>query len=366
MVVDNPCNPDVRVLKEASAVAAAGNDVSIIAWDRGGALPRQELIGNVKVFRLQVRSGYQRRFGQIVPLFRFSVGAWALARRLRFDLLHCHDFPSLPMSGALTSFARRTLIYDAHEIYWLQEQSKYPRAFTNFLRLLELALLPRVRRLITVSDYLADYFRAHHPNVSVVGNWYNPVDLSTYDRASLRAQMGVPEAAFCLVSAGTLARVRLFPLLIDFARKNPDIYIVIAGRGEMERELAAASVAISNLRYLGWRSDPTTLYAVADASFYGLAAEDPYSRISSPNALFLSIAMRLPLIATNTGEAGALIERCEAGELLAATTVDALRGCVDRLHDPGRREMIRGRLAGLQDTYNWDRAAKHLLEAYAA
>src|SRR5438445_583080 len=44
MILDNPCDPDWRVLKESRSLAEAGFSVRILAWERSGLLPKRELI----------------------------------------------------------------------------------------------------------------------------------------------------------------------------------------------------------------------------------------------------------------------------------------------------------------------------------
>lgn len=366
MVLDNPCDPDWRVLKEAATLTAAGFHVAIVAWDRTGRLPRRQTVGDARIFRVPVPTGRQRRYGQLLPLARFWAGALPLAARLGFDVVHCHDFPSLPVGVALAGASGRPLIYDAHEIYWLMECEKYHSIFLRSMRHAERVLSPRADRVLTVSEYLASYFRTYHRAVSVVGNWYDPVDLDTHARAGARAELGIPPDAFCLASIGSIGPFRLSPLLMEYAAVHPETYVLVAGRGPMEAELAAASRQRRNLRFVGWRADPRPLYAAADALFYGLAADSPYSRISSPNTLFLAIAMRIPLITTASGEAGAVVERRDAGEVLREPAVPALDACVRRLRDPARSAAVRERLAELQAEYSWRRAAAGLLDAYAS
>ncbi|MDQ6740238.1 MAG: hypothetical protein M3021_07705, partial [Actinomycetota bacterium] len=49
MLLDNPCNPDWRVEKEANSLVAAGCDVRVLAWERTGAMEPHPGLGSVPV-----------------------------------------------------------------------------------------------------------------------------------------------------------------------------------------------------------------------------------------------------------------------------------------------------------------------------
>ncbi len=52
--------------------------------------------------------------------------------------------------------------------------------------------------------------------------------------------------------AGRLAAEKNVPLVIEVARKRPDLEVSIAGDGPMRAEIEAAAAVLPNLRYLGW------------------------------------------------------------------------------------------------------------------
>lgn len=94
--------------------------------------------------------------------------AWLLARltrRLRragrragdFDVVHAHDFSTLPAAGLLARGSAR-LVYDAHEIYADQEPDA-PRLHRALVRLLEGPLARRADAVVTVSEPIADELR---------------------------------------------------------------------------------------------------------------------------------------------------------------------------------------------------------------
>jgi glycosyltransferase involved in cell wall biosynthesis len=365
MLLDNPCNPDWRVTKEAEALVAAGASVTILAWDRHGDAQSHEARDGIAIERIHV-SRPDSVTGKVLSSGRVWRAFWRRARALRFDVVHAHDFTTLPIGVAIATRRRVPLVYDAHEIYWLMVRASTPRGLQALMRRTEIALLRRVDRLVTVSGHLADYFGRHHRNVTVVGNWYNPIVSDNATGLRLRRELGIDEQAFCIACIGSLGPERMHSLLTAYAQADPDVAVLIAGRGRGEAEIRSAAERLPNLHFVGWRSDPDPLYAAADALFYGLESGDPYSRISSPNTLFLSIARQIPLITTPNGDAGSLIAESRAGEVLDTADVGGMRRAVQRLREPGRREQVLASLASLQDRYSWDRAAERLVSVHTS
>jgi len=366
MVLDNACDPDPRVEKEARSLVEAGHEVTILAWDRSARLPRLEARAGAQIVRLPVSSGNNRGMGQLWPMVRFWLAAVRGGVGRRYDLVHCHDLPSLPVGVLLSAIRRRPLVYDAHEIYGLMMRTRLSALACRLLGAMERMLLRRVDRVVTVSTMLEAHYRRLHPAVDVVGNWYDAVELDAVAGRDLRRRLGIAQETFVVTYVGFLGPERLHSLLIDYAHAHPEVAVIIAGGGVNEPDVAAAAVALPNLHYLGWVSDPSPVFAAADALFYGLVARDPYSRLISPNNLFLAIAMRKPLITTALGDAGRIVGSEGAGVLVDPPTVEQLDAAVQKLRDPRWRAHITQVQTRLQERYSWQRAAAVLCAVHDA
>jgi glycosyltransferase involved in cell wall biosynthesis len=366
MLLDNPCHPDRRVQKEAASLVAAGDAVTILAWDRSAALPRRDSTGGASIMRLRVASRNNRGLGQVVPTLRFWAAAFRCARRMQFDVVHCHDLPTLPVGLALKLVRGTPLVYDVHEIYPLMMRTRLPRALCGALAMLERSLMRRASHVVTVSSMLAEHYARTRSDIAIVGNWYDPFDLDATSGRALRRRLGVADDAFLLAYVGYFGPERLHGLLLEYARAHPEVAVVIAGTGAGEREVAAADKELPNLHFLGLVADPADVFAAADALFYGLADDDPYSAVISPNNLFQAIAMRRPLIAVGPGDATRVVAATGAGIAMAAPTVAALHAAVRELGDPECRRRVDDAQLRLQQSYSWQRAAAVLLGVYDA
>ncbi|HZW85268.1 MAG TPA: glycosyltransferase [Nitrososphaerales archaeon] len=101
MLLTNPATYDQRPLKEAHALSAAGYSVTILAWDREEAMPRDSLFDDgLLIKRMRVRAGRGTPFLTVPRLFLFY--AWCVVRLLAMhvDVIHCHDVDTLPAGFA--------------------------------------------------------------------------------------------------------------------------------------------------------------------------------------------------------------------------------------------------------------------------
>jgi glycosyltransferase involved in cell wall biosynthesis len=365
MVVANPCDPDWRVMKEARTLAEAGFEVTIVAWDRDGTRESEAAVGRARILRIRSpyvlgSVGLGRR---ILDTLRFWRRVVLTAKALEPEIVHCHDLITLPVGVFLTIGRRRKrLVYDAHEVYWLMFQPIWPQPLVWLARAFEKILIRFVSRVITVSE-LAAPLLATQSQITVIGNWYDPIDRGIEAGVTLRARLEIPPSAFCLGCVGSLDPRRLIGLLIAYARSYPSTAVIVAGRGSCEASLQNAAATLSNLHFLGWQSDPTPIYSAVDALFYGSAA-DSYGRISSPNTLFLAIAMRIPLITTDVGEAAAVISSSGGGVVLAEESPSALGRAVETMSTAGTTAKMARALESIQPRYRWAEARNRLLELY--
>jgi glycosyltransferase involved in cell wall biosynthesis len=123
MVTHSFYESDNRVTRYAEALARRGDDVDVIALQRGPSIPRQETIAGVNVHRLQMRAGKneQSKLDYLFPLLRFLVVSYLWVRRNHrrkpYDLLHVHNIPDFLVFSAW--YAKQNgakVVLDIHDI----------------------------------------------------------------------------------------------------------------------------------------------------------------------------------------------------------------------------------------------------------
>jgi glycosyltransferase involved in cell wall biosynthesis len=117
MLLSNPFRPDTRVLKEAESLQSMGYIVTILF-----GIVKQLTLGKfpsgVHIIRFQnVPSSYGIGSRQLSRLTRFWSAVIPILNRLRPDLVHCHDFDTLPVGLLWGRLHKLPVVYDAHEYY---------------------------------------------------------------------------------------------------------------------------------------------------------------------------------------------------------------------------------------------------------
>lgn len=356
-------DPDPRVRRTAEALIDAGYDVRVVAWDRSGRRPREEVDGTIPIRRIHVRSHASRGWSQV---FFLLVVAWRLLpvlRRRRPDVLHAVNLPMLAVALGLAPFVggRPKIVYDAFEIHTLMGAHRYPGWLVAAIGVIE-RYLPRLADLvITPGEDRRAYFASLGIDSTAIPNWIDPPS-NLPDRERARVELGVAPGQFVILYAGGIIGSRDLLPLVEHARTHPDDLVLIAGRGDAEDELARAAAGVPNVRLLGWVTQPAALIVAADALYYALKPEHPYAAHAAPNNLYQAVAYAIPFVYREQGEIAAVSARHRIGRPFTDGT--SLASAIDALRDPAENAAIRADLRRLQDSFRWTRAAAALVGAY--
>jgi glycosyltransferase involved in cell wall biosynthesis len=356
-------DPDLRVRRSGYALAEAGYAPRVLAWDRSGERPQESEDGPIRVHRIRVRSRPSRGWTQIFFLFRVGREFLRLMRDDPPGVIHAVDLPMLIVALALAPMLRGrrpAIVYDAFEIHALMGVHRYPRWLVAVIRVTE-RYLPRLADLvITPGEDRQAYFAARGIRSIAVPNWVDPPRRNV-DREAARTSLGL-NGQFCIVYAGGLIGSRDLEPLIRHARRHSEDVVLIAGSGDAEASLQAATASIPNVRLLGWVPDTSELFAAADALYYALKPDHPYAEHAAPNNLYIAIANTVPLIFRAQGELKAVSSRYRIGEIFVDEP--SLERAVAVLRDPEHNAAVRADLRALQGRFRWAEAARRLVEAY--
>jgi glycosyltransferase involved in cell wall biosynthesis len=242
------------------------------------------------------------------------------------NLLVVHDIYLLPLGVALSRRWRIPIVYDAHEDFAVMEHGRLSDWVLHAAAATE-TLLARQAAFVVVPGHVRRqrWVQAGFPPPVVLANTGVP---------SSEVQSGDTndDTIWDLVYCGTLDASRRPDLLIELARRRPDLRIAVAGSGRAADSIREAAAALENLDFLGWVDDPDAVLRRSHAVYYGLDPENPYAKAACPNNVYQAIRARRPIIFFCDGEAAELAEKFRVG-LRVSASVEALAAAVDAATD---------------------------------
>jgi glycosyltransferase involved in cell wall biosynthesis len=368
MLLTNAFDPDPRVHQEAKALVGKGYSVTILCWDRDEKAPFREIVDGIKIERIYARSTHGRGVAQMVFLFLFWLKTLTRALFSSFQVVHCHDFDTLPLGYLLAKTKRAKLVYDSHESY-VDMLVNVPAALKALICRAENLLLKRVDLVITVGEILKQSLEKRGAKrACVVGNWKNPEEYQ-FPAERIAAEkniLGIHNGQLVASFIANLGPERQLPQLIEAVKDMPNVFLILGGGGPTSDLADTAADRFSNIHYLGYvHPSRIPLYtAMSDAIFYGFDPKNPNARFSAPNKLFEALSAGKALITGDFGEIGKITKEEKSGIVLKDYSIQEITNALGEVTPSIAEEMgRRGKKAALR-TYSWKKAAQELLKAY--
>jgi glycosyltransferase involved in cell wall biosynthesis len=164
MVAASNYESDPRVRRQAEALAARGDEVTVVALHSEGR-PREEILDGVRVVRVRTRkfrgasgSAYLKLYAD----FGVRAAAWLARRPRRFDLIQAHSMPEvLVLCGAVQKMLGVPLLLDVHDMTSRLFESKFGTGrIVSAVRSSEVASMAFATEVITVHEPYAELLRA--------------------------------------------------------------------------------------------------------------------------------------------------------------------------------------------------------------
>jgi glycosyltransferase involved in cell wall biosynthesis len=357
---------DSRVRREASALAAAGHDVTVVELDADAA-------GTLDGFaRVSASPPAWVRRALPFHLYRAAFLAWFLARvvRLRPDAVHAHDAAML-LPGLLGArLTRARLVYDSHE---LATGVPYREGgWARFVAGIERVAVPRAAAVITVSDGIAARLRERYRlrRQPVVVRNVCALRAPAGPSGVLRAAAGDGPL---ILHQGAAAPDRGCETLVRALRGVPGATLVFLGdEGEPGfvdtlRALAAAEGVAGRVVFLPSLPVESLLAATAEADVGVSLLQDTSEnhRLALPNKVFEYLAAGVPVVVSDLPELAALVREHGVGWTVRPDDPDAVAAGLRAALGARDDDALRARVATAADALSWSREAPRLLGVYA-
>lgn len=366
MLLTNDFVSDPRVEKEALALIAAGWEVTVLAWDRGGAGPASEERGCIRIERFGPRAVHGAG-PRSLPLYRrFWQAAAERARALAPAVVHCHDMDTVPAGLRAVRGTPAHLVCDFHELYRVSRVVPRSPAAGALVRagidLVERRAMARASLVILAWQGMADRYRSLFDGPVVVVD--NAPELARFS-PDPRPREGRP---FSVCYIGQKRYADILKLLVDVVDRHEDMVCLLAGGGVCAEEIARYASGKPRVRVIGRVAydEIPSLYAGQDCVY---ALYDPAvgsARLAMPVKVMEAMACALPVLVSASTWVGEYVERERIGFAVDPNDATAVEQALVRLKDDPAlgAEMGRRGRAIVEDHLNWEVASNRLAEAY--
>jgi len=286
-------------------------------------------------------------------------------------VVHCHDLDTLPLGFILGKLKRKPIVYDAHESFPDMLEGSVPRMVQSGVARLENFLIRRIDLLITVGEKLRRHFIENGARRTVVvGNWKRTSDFSrtAAQNQALRKRLGIPADALVVVCITQLLKDRKLEELLQAANKCPAVYVIVGGKGVLQKLVEVAARENPRLLYVGFVTGTQIAdYTCAgDVIYYGFDPANPNARYSAPNKLFEALAAGRPLVTGDFGEIADVVREAECGIVLQKYGANEISEAFGALEDRALRDRLASNAARRgRGQINWEKAEEALYTEYS-
>ena len=332
MFLDNPITNDPRVKAESSALAAAGNDVTVIGTRVADKSEYEEWEG-VKFERIKVKPNKFQKLLNIIkssPSFIKGKNKFLLTYKInmlkrqdklyikrvadrKFDVFHSNDVFLLKAAGVCAERCGAKLVYDSHEFFTMEYFTKKKKVsyvsekyYEELLRR-QAEYIKKADLVITTSDCFAKELQKYASLDKTPLTLYNTAKLRERIKLNVLREkyLHTSEERPIVLYQGGIGLGRGLPQFIKIAKGNPGIDFVIIGpvsNAGLYQELKNESENSENIYFL--KSVPyEELWQITASADFGYSNLEPINisyEIAVGNKFFEYLSAGLPIITGNS------------------------------------------------------------------
>lgn len=357
--VINDLVTDQRVNKNCMALQKAGYAVLLVGRRQRKSPPMDVRPYRTHRMRLLFEKG---------PLFyaEYNIRLFLFLLFHRADMLFSNDLDTVLPNWFVSRIKRCKMILDSHEYFTETPEVVHRPRVQRVWKRIEGFAVPRLGRLITVNESIAELFRDKYGvEVAVVRNIPMRRALPP---AGDRAQLGLPADKHLLVLQGSGINIqRGAEELVQAMALLGDCHLMVIGGGdvlpllkEMTRELHIEE-RISFLPRMPY-ADMMAHTRLAEVGFTLDKDTNLNYRFSLPNKLFDYIQAGVPIVASHLVEIEKIIRQYDLGLFIDEHTPECIARTVrEALADGERRRQWKENLAKAARELCWENEEQNLL-----
>ncbi len=226
----------------------------------------------------------------IVPYFMIRLFCYMLPKMREVDVIHVHGINMALVGLVFGKLFHKRVVFQSHALYSFAPKSAFAKV-TAFL-------LKRMDAVLTLCQASKDEFvRLGVPveKITVYRYWIDLERFNVVDRASPQAIQPHVVTAFFV---GRLIGIKGENVVIELARRFPNIHFKIAGGGPNQQMVVDAAKNMSNLEYVGLVPNQKlyAYYQAADVVLVPSQYPEGFGRV-----ICEALACGTPVLASNIG-----------------------------------------------------------------
>lgn len=369
--------PTGRILTRiVHELAARGHELHVVAalpWYRrhaiepawGGRLMRREVTRWGSIRRVHPFPGGDKRnlarraagfagFSVLAGIAGLGAGGWFR----KADAVVAMSPPlTLGLTGRLVAWSHRAhLVFNIQDVF--PDAAVETGAITNRRVIAAASWLERLSyRAADAVTVLSDDLRANvvtklpsdrADTVHVIPNFVDTVRITPADRmTAYRRELGIGDEPVVLY-AGNIGYSQSVELLLEVARRLPNVTVLINGEGVARDDLMEQAAGLANVRFAGYVAEDRLTELLATGDIHTVPLRRGLAAVSVPSKTYSILAAGRPVVAAidEGTEIPRLLERSGGGVAVPPDDADAFVAAVERLvDDPVTRESMgqRGR-----------------------
>ena len=365
MLLSNPHRPDPRVLLEARALKGAGYEVNLIAWDREASRAPEADEDGIHVLRLGPRCPSRSARRILGRLPRFWMRALRASRTVRFDVVHAHDFDTLPLGMTISRLSGRPLIYDAHELYAKMVENEVG-PLSKLVWLWEKRCARMAEEVITVSDALAaELSVGRKEKARVVATSQDPSVVKGADVQKIKDKYGLK--GFVVSYLGSLEPGRFIEEFTSSFKPEDKVTLLIGGSGTLEPQVVKEAQRNPALKFIGTvdADEALRLTWASDLVLAMMDSSNPNNVVGTPGKIINAMAVGRPVVTTRGLDIAKRVEGAGCGIVIPYSRPAFIEAVLKAATDPKALADMGGKgLELYQKDYSWNKARDALLTAY--
>ena len=232
------------------------------------------------------------------------------------EMLFSNDLDTLIPNYFVAKLQRKELIFDSHELFSEIPELKHRKLIKQFWLTIERWILPKLTKVITVSDAIKKHYKNLYGIEAVVIRNL-PLEKSVH-------QQSFPfptENKNIILYQGAVNIGRGIELMLETIKLLDNCVLVIIGTGdiiEVLKQKVSSQTLENKVRFMG-KVLPKDLKQFTPNATIGLSLEEDIGlnyRYALPNKLFDYIQAEVPVIVADLPEMKKLVETYQVGEIL--------------------------------------------------